>query len=72
MKQNTSSDGINIIVTFTNEGEFERATANFYPSVAEVQKMYSDWEIVTITTKTAKTKSGKIQERVFLVARKTI
>lgn len=70
MKRKTSIGGINLIVTFTNNGEFEMGTENFYPSVVEIETIYSDWEILRKTAKTGQTRSGKLQERIFFIARK--
>ncbi len=68
---NTTVGGLNIIVTFTNNGEFTMNPNNFYPTPEELPDLYKDWEILNKNIFMAGTKSGKNHERIILVARKT-
>lgn len=66
MKEHTNVDGLNVISTFTENGDFYRnhphLSRNFYPKVGELKDMYSDWEILdyqeTQTPARAKNKDG--------------
>lgn len=72
MKQNTSSGGINLIVTFTDSGEFEMGSDYFYPTSAEIETIYSGWEILNKTTEIGKMRSGELQEITYFIARKKL
>ncbi len=50
IKERTKSGGLNVIATFTAEGDFAQspnAVNMFYPNLGEMQKLYRDWEIIT-------------------------
>jgi tellurite methyltransferase len=52
-KQHTSTGGVHVLMTFSNQGvlyERNRTSGRFYPSVAEIQALYTDWEILELET----------------------
>ena len=65
-KDRANKGGINIIVTFSNQGDmYERAkkSGRFYPSEKDIRELYSEWnikELEIFETKTlAKSKNGE-------------
>ncbi|HWA52159.1 MAG TPA: methyltransferase domain-containing protein [Patescibacteria group bacterium] len=70
IKNHTNKNGINIIITFTNKGEFEINKKRFYPTSEEFIEFYKDWEILYKNNFIGQTKSGKNQQRIILVAKK--
>lgn len=80
-RSHTSEGGINIIVTFANNGGlYERNvgkdTNRFYPDEKAMQELYTDWNILELTTHQtttyAKDKQGNrmVNDVVTLVAQK--
>jgi tellurite methyltransferase len=68
-KKNTNKGGVNIIVTFSKQGDlYERAkkSERFYPDEEMIRELYSDWDIKELNnyeTKTlAKDKKGEIMK----------
>lgn len=69
MKEKTNNGGVNVIVTFSNDGyygERNKEKGRFYPSKKEIKDLYSDWDIKEVSThKTdtlAKDKKGNSME----------
>jgi tellurite methyltransferase len=66
IKKHTNADGLNVISTFTENGDFYRnhphLSENFYPKEGELKELYGDWEILdyqeTQTLARAKNKDG--------------
>lgn len=71
MKKHTRTGGLNIIVGFTAVGEFDVDSNKCYLKDGYLQSLYTDWQILEHSKFSGPTKSGKIQEREVLVARKT-
>ena len=49
IKEHTNPEGLNVIKTFTENGDFYRTnpdTNNFYVKNDELQKLYEGWEIL--------------------------
>lgn len=75
MQKATESDGINIIIAFLKEGEFENTELGYFEK-GELTKIYSGWEIMSYSEKPVGTmmrnKDGSIKKQMcaFLVARK--
>ena len=66
MQHHTKQNGLNIVVTFTAEGDFYRqnpATKNFYPEKGVLKTYYDDWTILEYSEENRrafqKSKDGK-------------
>ena len=74
IQQNTNSNGVNVIITFLNEGEFDNNHEGLFKS-NELKELYSDWEVIMYAEKFVPTKeknndgSIKEQKTAFLLAR---
>jgi len=75
IQENTNVNGINVIITFLDEGDFDNIHEGFFKS-EERKELYADWEILVYGEKEVKTKevnndgSPKMQKAAFLLARK--
>lgn len=71
IKKHTEKQGLNIIIDFTNEGEWDLTkTSGIYFKRNELKEMYSDWEILHYEEKLVPTYNGSKQMAAFVVAKK--
>ncbi|MBI5797402.1 methyltransferase domain-containing protein [Candidatus Woesearchaeota archaeon] len=76
IQQSTAKDGVNVIITFLNEGEFNNKHEGLLKP-NELKEMYSDWEMIVYAEKFVQTKeknkdgSVKEQKAAFLLAKKS-
>ncbi|KKS16153.1 MAG: Tellurite resistance protein TehB [Candidatus Woesebacteria bacterium GW2011_GWA1_41_7] len=69
MKSKTNVGGLNLVVAFTNKGEFD-VSRGFYFNNDEILDIYDGWEILLYKKEVGATKSGLNQERLHFIARK--
>lgn len=75
IQKSTNPNGVNVIITFLDEGEFERGNEGFFKS-NELKEMYNEWEVLAYGEKEVFTKeknsdgSYKKQKAAFLLAKK--
>ena len=71
MKQHTVSGGVNMLIDFIDEGEWDLSESHgFYLKKGELREMYADWEILNYEEKDVQTYKGSRQKAAFLVAKK--
>lgn len=75
IQESTNINGVNVIITFLDEGEFERENKGFFKS-NELKDSYYGWEVLVYGEKEVVTKeknsdgSYKKQKAAFLLAKK--
>ncbi len=73
IKENTSSGGFNFFICMSNEEEYNDEI-HFYPNKEELNKLYSDWNIITNELCLSKKHGEKMHQHkvIILLARKTL